>query len=157
MHIPLISKAKLLELYKFLPLPIHFNFSANISITPVVRQNNFLAIGHSKSFQTICTTDLPLPQRHLLLQGKESDGDKFEKVLLMLALPGQCRSYPDCMQIQGCGSFRADFRTSGKHLGSLLKGINQHKPGFPGQEHNPDLPNHFWRHPSIYLQQMNPK
>jgi hypothetical protein len=57
-HIPLISNANLLELYEFLPLPIHFNFSANISITPDIGQNNLLAIGHSKSFQTISSTDL---------------------------------------------------------------------------------------------------
>jgi hypothetical protein len=56
MHIPLISNANLLELYEFLPLPIHFNFSANISITPDVGQNNLYAIG--KSFQTISSTDL---------------------------------------------------------------------------------------------------
>jgi hypothetical protein len=50
-HILLVSNANLLELYEFLPLPIHFNFSANILITPDVGQNNLLAIGHSKSFQ----------------------------------------------------------------------------------------------------------
>jgi len=49
-HIPLVTNANLLELYEFLPLPIHFNFSANVSITPDVGQNNLLAIGHSKSF-----------------------------------------------------------------------------------------------------------
>jgi len=57
-HIPLISNANLLELYKFLQLPIHFNFSANVSVTPDVGQDNHLAIGHSKSFQTISSTDL---------------------------------------------------------------------------------------------------
>jgi hypothetical protein len=57
-HIPLVSNSNLLELYEFLPLPIHFNFSANISITPDVGQNNLLAIGHSKSFQTISSSDL---------------------------------------------------------------------------------------------------
>jgi len=57
-HIPLVSNANLLELYEFLPLPIHFNFSQNISVTPDVRQDNLLAIGHSKSFQTISSTDL---------------------------------------------------------------------------------------------------
>jgi hypothetical protein len=71
-------------------LPIHFNFSVNISITPDVGEDNLLAIGPSKSFQT-------------------SDGDKFEKVLPRLTLPGQLRSYPDYMQIQGRGSFRMDF------------------------------------------------
>ncbi len=58
-HIPLVSNANLLELYKLLPLPIHFNFSANVSITPDVGQNNLLAIGHSKSFQTISTWGTP--------------------------------------------------------------------------------------------------
>jgi hypothetical protein len=58
MHIPLVSNANMLELYKFLPLPIHFNFLANISITPDIGQNNLLAIGHSKSFQTISSSDL---------------------------------------------------------------------------------------------------
>jgi hypothetical protein len=57
-HIPLVSNANLLELYEFLPLPIHFNFSANVSITLDVGQNNLLAFGHSKSFQTISSTDL---------------------------------------------------------------------------------------------------
>jgi len=45
MHIPLISNANLLKIYKFLPLQIHFNLSANVSITPDVGQNNLLAIG----------------------------------------------------------------------------------------------------------------
>jgi hypothetical protein len=57
-HIPLVSNANLLELYEFLPLPIHFNFLSNVSITPDVGQNNFLAIGHFKSFQTISSSDL---------------------------------------------------------------------------------------------------
>jgi hypothetical protein len=57
-HIPLVSNANLLELYKFLLLPIHFNFSANVSITPDIGLNNLLAIGHSESFQTISSTDL---------------------------------------------------------------------------------------------------
>jgi hypothetical protein len=57
-HIPLVSNTNLLDLYEFLPLPIHFNFSANVSITPDVGQNNLLAIGHSKSFQTISSSDL---------------------------------------------------------------------------------------------------
>jgi hypothetical protein len=55
-HIPLVSNANLLELYEFLPLPIHFNFSSNVSITPDVGQNNLLAIGLFKlSPALICT------------------------------------------------------------------------------------------------------
>ncbi len=53
-----MSNTNLLELYEFLPLPIHFNFSANVSITPDVGLNKLLAIGHSKSYQTISSTDL---------------------------------------------------------------------------------------------------
>jgi hypothetical protein len=92
-HIPLVSNANLLELYKFLPLPIHFNFSANVSITPDVGRNSLLAIGHSKSLQTISSTDLH-SCLHLgdtfFCKGMKSDGDKFEKVLLRITLPGKC-------------------------------------------------------------------
>jgi hypothetical protein len=58
MHIPLVTNANLLKLYEFLPLPIHFNFSAKVLINPNVGQNNLSAIGHSKYFQTISSTDL---------------------------------------------------------------------------------------------------
>ncbi len=34
---------------------------------------------------------MPPPRRHLLFQLKESDGDKFEKVLLRITLPGKLR------------------------------------------------------------------
>jgi hypothetical protein len=57
-HIPPVSNANLLDLYEFLPLLIHFNFSANVSITLDIGLNKLLAIGHSKSFQTISSTDL---------------------------------------------------------------------------------------------------
>jgi hypothetical protein len=49
LHIPMVSNTNLLDLYEFLPLPIHFNFSAKVSITPVVSQSNLLASGHLKS------------------------------------------------------------------------------------------------------------
>jgi hypothetical protein len=58
LHIPLVSKSNLLELYKFLPLPIHLNFTTNVSITLDIGPGNLLTIGHSKSFQTISSKDL---------------------------------------------------------------------------------------------------
>ncbi len=58
LHVPMVANANLLNLYKFLPLPIHFDLAANISITPDVRQTNLLAIGHLQSFQAISSTDL---------------------------------------------------------------------------------------------------
>jgi hypothetical protein len=58
LHVPMVANSNLLDLYEFLPLPIHFDFTANISITPDVGQTNLLAIGHSQSFQAISSTDL---------------------------------------------------------------------------------------------------
>jgi hypothetical protein len=45
LHVPIVSNANLLNLYKFLPLPIHFNFATNILITDF-RPINLLTIGH---------------------------------------------------------------------------------------------------------------
>jgi len=58
LHIPIVANSNLLDLYEFLPLPIHFNFASNISITPDVGQTNLLAIVHSQSFQAISSADL---------------------------------------------------------------------------------------------------
>jgi hypothetical protein len=58
LHVPMVANSNLLNLYEFLPLPIHFDFAANISITPDVGQTNLLAISHSQSFQAISSTDL---------------------------------------------------------------------------------------------------
>jgi hypothetical protein len=52
----MVANLNLLSLYKFLPLPIHFDFAANISIMPDVGETNLLAIGHSQSFQAISST-----------------------------------------------------------------------------------------------------
>ncbi len=58
LHIPMVANSNLLNLYEFLPLPIHFNFASNISISPDVSPTNLLTIGHSQSFQTITSADL---------------------------------------------------------------------------------------------------
>jgi hypothetical protein len=58
LHIPMVANSNLLDLYEFLPLPIHFNFASNISIMPDIGQTNLLAISHSQSFQAISSTDL---------------------------------------------------------------------------------------------------
>jgi hypothetical protein len=36
LHVPMVANSDLLSLYEFLPLPIHFDFVANISIMPDV-------------------------------------------------------------------------------------------------------------------------
>jgi len=58
LHVPMVSNANPLDLYEFLPLPIHFNFATNILVTPDVGAINLLTISHSKSFQTISSSDL---------------------------------------------------------------------------------------------------
>ncbi len=58
LYIPMVCKANLLDLYEFLQLPIHINYAMNISITLDVGATNLLTIGHSKSFQTISSSDL---------------------------------------------------------------------------------------------------
>jgi len=50
-HIPLFSNANLLELYEFLLLPIHFNFSANVSITPDVGRTTFWPLDTQNLFK----------------------------------------------------------------------------------------------------------
>jgi hypothetical protein len=68
------------------------------------------------------------------------------ETIFSLPLPGQCRNYPDNMQIQSRGSFRVNFGTGTKHMGSLLDRNNQHKPDLSGQEHDPYLSNQIRRY-----------
>jgi len=58
LHVTMVSNSNLLDLYEFLPLPIHINFASNISFTPDIGATNLLTISHSKSFQTISSSDL---------------------------------------------------------------------------------------------------
>ena len=58
LHVPLVTPHNLMPLYEFIPLPVHFNFSGNISVTPEVGINNMIAVGHSQSYQELSSTDL---------------------------------------------------------------------------------------------------
>jgi hypothetical protein len=58
MHVPLVAPQNLMQLYEFIPLPVHFNFSGNVSVTPEVSNNNMIAVGHSQSYQIISSSDL---------------------------------------------------------------------------------------------------
>jgi hypothetical protein len=58
LHSPLVSPHNLMPLYEFIPLPIHFNISSNVSVMPEVGINNMIAVGHSKLYQKISSTDL---------------------------------------------------------------------------------------------------
>ncbi len=105
LHVPMVSNSNLLNLYKFLPLFIHFNFATNISITPDVGPTNLFAIGHSKSFQTLSSSDLHACLHlgeHFLLQREESDGNKLETIMLRSTLYGQLQLNSDKLPIQDC-------------------------------------------------------
>ncbi|MFN9937872.1 MAG: hypothetical protein ACK56I_00210, partial [bacterium] len=58
MHVPLVAPHNLMQLYEFIPMPVHFNFSGNVSVTPEVGNNNMIAVGHSQSYQIISSSDL---------------------------------------------------------------------------------------------------
>jgi hypothetical protein len=47
-----------MPLFKLIPLPVHFNFSGNVSVTPEVRNENMIAVGHSQLYQVISSSDL---------------------------------------------------------------------------------------------------
>jgi hypothetical protein len=77
LHIPLVSPQNLMPLYEFISLPIHINFTGNVSVTPEVRITNTIAVGHSKSYQVISSTD-----PHSCIQMGETYFCKGRNVLL---------------------------------------------------------------------------
>jgi hypothetical protein len=58
LHVPLVTPHNLMPLFEFIPLPIHFNFSGNVSVTPEVGATNMIAVGHLQSYQLLSSTDL---------------------------------------------------------------------------------------------------
>jgi hypothetical protein len=58
LHVPIVEADHLLTLYEFVSLPIHFDFSANISVVPEVGQADLIAIGDTNSFETLSYSDL---------------------------------------------------------------------------------------------------
>ncbi len=58
LHIPFVEAAHLLPLYEFVSLPIHFNFSANISVMPDVGWADLIKIVVTETFQTLSSYDL---------------------------------------------------------------------------------------------------
>jgi len=125
----IVTNTNLLELYQFLPLPIYFNFSANISITPDIGSTNLLAIGQSKSFQTISSAEL-----HSCLHLGYTFFCKWRKVM-ETSLKRSClgtlylansEAIQQTCKIQKCQGKR-------KHAGCLLHQNYQHKPGLQKQ------------------------
>ncbi len=58
LHVPFVEAEQLLPLHEFVSLPIHFNFSANISVVPDVGKADLIAIGDTETFQTLSSSDL---------------------------------------------------------------------------------------------------
>jgi hypothetical protein len=53
-----VETENLLPLYKFISLPIYFNFSSNVSVIPDVGKQDLIAIGNTEAFQTLSSSDL---------------------------------------------------------------------------------------------------
>ena len=66
-HIPLVSNANLLELYEFLPLPIHFNFSSNHSWCWPKQPFGHRTLEIFSNYLQLWSAFMPPPRRHLLL------------------------------------------------------------------------------------------
>jgi len=120
LHIPIVANSNLLNLYEFLPLPIHFHFASNMSITPDVGPSNLLAIGHSQSATRNLFKQFPClhpPWRHFLLQRKESHGNKLVKILFRCNLYGQLpinpEPLPDSRSLKPARKFSNYLRTLG--------------------------------------------
>jgi hypothetical protein len=56
--IPLVTPHNLMPLFEFIPLPVYFNFTSNITVTPEVGSNNMIAVGHSESYQLLSSSNL---------------------------------------------------------------------------------------------------
>jgi len=56
---------------------------------------------------------MPPPWRHLLLQGKESDGDKFAKVMPRLIVSGKCRRLGNSKLLRLPRKFSNSLKTPG--------------------------------------------
>jgi hypothetical protein len=58
LHVPFVEAKNLLSLYEFVSLPVHFNFSSNISIVIEVDGADLTAIGNTNLFQMLLPSDL---------------------------------------------------------------------------------------------------
>jgi hypothetical protein len=58
LHVPLVTPHNFMPLFEFIPLPVYFNFSSNVMVTPEVGANNMIAVGHSESYQLLSSSDL---------------------------------------------------------------------------------------------------
>jgi hypothetical protein len=47
-----------MPLFEFIPLPVYFNFTSNVTVTPEVGPNNMIAVGHSESYKLLSSSDL---------------------------------------------------------------------------------------------------
>jgi len=58
LHVPLVTPHNLMPLFELIPLPVYFNFTGNVTITPEVGSNNMITVGHSESYQLLSSSDL---------------------------------------------------------------------------------------------------
>jgi hypothetical protein len=136
LYIPMVCKANLLDLYGFLQLPIHFNYAMNISVTLDVGATNLLTIGHSKSFQTISSSDLH-SCLHLgdtfFCKGRKMMETSLKRSCLGALYLANFGSNSIQLLVQNCRSQRENLCIIQEHLGSVLHQHYQHQRGLPAK------------------------
>ncbi len=95
-----------MPLLEFIPLPMVFNFSGNVSVTPEVGPNNMIAVGHSNAYQIISIFGSSLMQQDggdLFLQREESPPDRPHQDLPRITVPGRPGQHPDTLPVLNQG------------------------------------------------------
>jgi hypothetical protein len=100
LHVPLVTPHNLMPLFEFIPLPVYFNFTSNVTFTPEVGPNNMIAVGHSESYQLLSFirfTELQQTGGHLLLQREECPPEGLDKNMPRGSLPRRPLEHSDQM------------------------------------------------------------
>ena len=58
LHIPLVQKENLLEMYQYIPLPLNTHFSAEHTLIPSIDHRNIIAVGEGNVHKELAPTDL---------------------------------------------------------------------------------------------------
>ena len=58
LHVPLVTPHNLILLFEFIPVPVYFNFTSNVTVMPGIGSNNMIAVGHSESYQLLTSSYL---------------------------------------------------------------------------------------------------
>ncbi len=128
----------------FYPCPF-ISIMANVSIMPDIGQYNLLVIGHSKSFETISSTNL-YSCLHLgdtfFCKGRKVRETRLQKSCLVSLYLSNAEEILSTCKFKVTKASEKIF----EHLGRLLNWHDPHKPGMLGKEYNPDPTDQIRQH-----------